>query len=108
MASPGRSHRQGITLLELAGRLPDEASAQNWFEKVHWSDGNLCCLRCGSTNVYRCKHKTMPFRCRDCKKYFSVKTGTAMEASNPAFEEMGLDDISGLNSAQAYQYGFTR
>ena len=32
--------------------------------------------------MYRCKHKTMPFRCRDCKKYFSVKTGTAMESSN--------------------------
>ncbi len=36
----------------------------------------------GSENVYRCKRKTMPFRCRDCKKYFSVKTGTAMESSN--------------------------
>ena len=32
--------------------------------------------------MYRCKHKTMPFRCRSCKKYFSVKTGTAIEASN--------------------------
>ena len=82
MASPGRSHREGITLLELAERFPDESSAQKWFEKVHWPDGNLCCLRCGSENVYQCKHKTMPFRCRDCKKYFSVKTGTAMEASN--------------------------
>lgn len=24
----------------------------------------------------------MPFRCRDCKKYISFKTGTAMESSN--------------------------
>ena len=82
MASPGRSYREGITLLELAERFPDEASALKWFEKVHWPDGKLCCLRCGSENVSRCKHKTMPFRCRDCKKYFSVKTGTAMESSN--------------------------
>ena len=82
MPSPGRSHREGITLLELAERFPDEESAQKWFEKVHWADGDPCCLRCGSTNVYRCKHKTMPYRCRDCKKYFSMKTGTAMESSN--------------------------
>ena len=81
MASPRRSHREGITLLvELAERFPNEESARNWFEKVHWPDGNLCCLRCGSDNVYR--YKTMPFRWRDCKKYLSVKTGTAMESSN--------------------------
>ena len=81
MASPGRSHRKGITILGLAERIPDEAAAQKWFEKVHWADGKLTCRRCGSENVYRCKHKTMPFRCRTCKKYFSVKTNTAMEES---------------------------
>lgn len=81
MASPGRSHRKGITILGLAERIPDEASAQKWFEKVHWPDGKLTCRRCESENVYRCKHQTMPFRCRTCKKYFSVKTNTAMEES---------------------------
>ena len=82
MVSPRRSHRQGITLLELAEKFPDENSAQQWIEEVHWPDGNLCCLRCGSDNVYRCKYKTMLFLCRDCKKYFSVKTRTAMESSD--------------------------
>ncbi len=81
MASPGRSYRKGITILGLAERIPDEASAQKWFEKVHWPDGKLICRRCESKNVYRCRHKTMPFRCRTCKKYFSVKTNTAMEES---------------------------
>ena len=28
------------------------------------------------------KHKTMPFRCRDCRKRFSVRMGTAMQDSN--------------------------
>ncbi len=82
MAKPGRSHRKGITLMELAARYPDETSAREWFEVVHWPDGKMFCLRCGSDGVYRCKHKTMPYRCRSCKKYFSVKTGTAIEASN--------------------------
>jgi len=82
VANPGRSHRKGITLLQLAEKFSNEESAQKWFEEVHWPDGKLSCLRCGSENAYQCKHKTMPFRCRDCKKYFSVKTGTAMESSN--------------------------
>ncbi len=68
MGAPGRSHRKGVTLMELAEWIPDEEAARKWFEAVHWPDGNLACLRCGSDNVYRCKHKTMPFRCRSCKR----------------------------------------
>ena len=82
MVSPVRSPRKGIILLDLAERFPDEAFTQKWLEDIHLSDGNLCCLRCGSDDVYRCKYKTMPSCCRDCKKYFSVKIGTAMEVSN--------------------------
>lgn len=81
MASLGRLYRKEITLLELAERIPNEAAAQKYSEQIHWPDGKLTCRCCGSENVYRCKHKTMPFRCRDCKKYFSVKTNTAMEES---------------------------
>ena len=67
--------------MQLTELVPNEETAQKWFETAHWQDGKMCCLRCGSTNVYRCKHKSMPFRCRDCKKYFSVKTGTAIHNS---------------------------
>lgn len=82
MAKPGRSHRKGITILGLTQRIPDEVAAIKWFEDVHWPDGNLSCFRCGSTNVYHCKHKEMPFRYRDCKKYCSVKTGVMLQVSN--------------------------
>ncbi len=82
MAGLGRSHRKGITLTQLGQMFPNEVSAHKWFEGIHWPDDELFCLRCGSENVYRCKHKEMPFRCRDCKKYFSVKTGTSLQASN--------------------------
>ena len=40
-------------------------------------------MRCGSVNCYRVKSgKPMPYRCRDCRQYFSLKTNTSMEASN--------------------------
>ena len=79
--APGKAHRQGISLLELAEMFPDEESARKWFESRVWPDGERACLRCGSTNTYEVAHKTMPYRCRDCKRYFSVKTGTALESS---------------------------
>ena len=40
-------------------------------------------MRCRSTDCYRVKSgRPMLYRCRDCRKYFSLKTNTAMEASN--------------------------
>ena len=32
------------------------------------------------------KHKTMPFRCRACRKRFSVRSGTVMQHSNPGYQ----------------------
>ena len=36
------------------------------------------------------KHKTMPYRCRDCRKRFSVRTGTAMESSKLGFQTWAI------------------
>ena len=51
-----------------------------WFEEWLWGSERAC-VRCGSVNTHRASHKTMPYRCSDCRKYFSVRTGTAMERS---------------------------
>ncbi|MXZ63427.1 MAG: IS1595 family transposase [Chloroflexi bacterium] len=79
--APGRAHRKGITLLELAEMFPDESAARDWFERILWPTGDRPCPRCGSVNTHEASHAKMPYRCRDCRKYFSVKTGTVMEGS---------------------------
>ena len=79
--APGKSFREGITLLELARLFPDEQAAREWFEAVFWPNGERFCPRCGTDNNHECKHAKMPYRCRDCRRYFSVKTGTLMEGS---------------------------
>ncbi len=79
--APGKSHRKGITLLELVQLFPDEEAARIWFEGILWPDGIRVCPRCESTNTHECTHAKMPYRCRDCRKYFSVKTGTVMTGS---------------------------
>ena len=79
--APGKAHREGITLLQLADIFPDEQTARDWFEGILWPAGIRKCPRCDSTNTHECSHVKMPYRCRDCRKYFSVKTGTVMAGS---------------------------
>lgn len=79
--APGQHHRKGISLVEITRMFPDDETAHDWFVKLRWPDGPVC-PRCDSTNVNTgAKHPTMPYRCRGCRKYFSVKTGTVMESS---------------------------
>ena len=66
--------------------FPDDPAAERWFIDQRWPDG-IACHWCGSINVQTgCAHKTMPFRCRDCRKRFSVRTGTVMQSSKLGFQ----------------------
>ena len=60
--------------------FPDEGSARKWFESHVWPEGR-CCPRCGSIRTHEASHAKSPYRCTDCRAYFSVKTGTALEGS---------------------------
>ena len=81
-SSPGKSHRKGITLLELGRLFPDEQTATAWFERRVWSDGRGC-GHCGSLETRPVQHATpMPYWCTDCRSYFSVRTGTILERSH--------------------------
>ena len=79
--APGKSHREGISLMELTEMFPDEAAAIKWFEEIRWPHGRHC-GHCGATDTRAVpKAKPMPYWCRDCKSYFSVRTGTTIEKS---------------------------
>ncbi len=79
--APGKAFRKGITIIELAQMFPNEEAARKWFEEIIWPDGLRYCPECGSVDTHECQHAKMPYRCRDCRKYFSVKTGTVMTGS---------------------------
>ena len=77
----GSGKRQGISLMQLADMFPNEEAARKWFEEQRWPDGAHC-PHCGSVNVAAVGSlKPMPYRCRDCRKHFSVRTKTAMAES---------------------------
>ena len=80
--APGKFYRKGVTLLEIAERFDSEEKAEAWFIEQRWPDG-IACPHCGSVNVANVKSsKPQPFRCRDCRKHFSIKTGTVLHSSN--------------------------
>ena len=80
--APGRADREGLSVIELFKMFPDNASARKWMEDLRWSNGERHCPVCGSLNTKTVPNeKPMPYHCGDCRKYFSVKTGTVMQSS---------------------------
>ena len=89
---PGKADRRGISLTKLFAMFPDNATAEKWVANVRWGD-TPSCPHCGSVNVQSgCKHKTMPYRCREkgCAKKFSVKTGTVMQSSSLDYQTWAI------------------
>ncbi len=87
--APGKAYRKGITLKQIMRMFPDDATAERWFVEQRWQ-GIIACPSCGSVNVQTgCKHKTMPYRCREkaCAQKFSVKTGTVMECAKVGYQD---------------------
>jgi len=79
---PGKSHREGISMVELCDMFPTEDAARTWFEGVVWPDGRVC-PRCGCRDTREAGPKSpLPYYCRGCQKPFSVKIGTAIQKSN--------------------------
>ena len=88
--APGKAYRKGITIVELTRMFPDDEAAERWFIETRWPVG-VCCPECGSLNVQvRKTRKPQPFRCRDCRKDFSTKTGTLMQGSNLGFQKWAI------------------
>ena len=70
-----------VSIYQLFQRFPDEEAARLYFERNRWA-GEVSCPHCGSLSVAGVKNlKPMPYRCRDCRQHFSVRTGTVLAES---------------------------
>lgn len=75
------SKPETISLYQFFQRFPDEEAARKYFERNRWAD-EVSCPHCGSLSVAEVKNqKPMPYRCRDCRQHFSVRTGTVLAES---------------------------
>ena len=88
--APGRYEREGVSLLEFLDRVPDEATARQWFEARVWPDGRHC-PRCGGVETREASATSgLPYWCPDCRRAFSVRTGTALERSQVPLRKWAL------------------
>ena len=85
--APGRHEREGLTTREALGMFPTDEVAEKWFESIVWDEGRFC-PHCGSLDTKERKsRKPMPYWCRDCHGYFSIRTGTPMHRSKIALRD---------------------
>src|ERR1700679_2764234 len=64
-----------------------DGEAEMVFRNVRWANGNAICPHCGCETVYECRRPSgaLRFRCKACRKDFSVTSGTIL-----AFHKMPL------------------
>ena len=70
--------RTGLTFAEFFRRFPDDTAAAAWFESRRWPNGP----HCDSDRITSvASRRPMPYRCKDCRKHFSVMSHTVMHQS---------------------------
>jgi len=75
-----------ISIYQFMRRIPDEDAARIYVEKMVWPNGRYC-PSCKSTNTVEVKGASpMRYRCKDCRKHFSVRVGTIFEASKVSLQ----------------------
>ena len=93
-SAPGKHYREGISLVELFAKFPDDATAGGWFEEQRWGvAGNPSyCPICGSTEKLRPvpSGRPLPYWCGECRRNFSVKTGTVMHRSHIGLQKWAI------------------
>ena len=89
-SGPGKSFRKGITLIEAVKLFDSVEKAEAWFVEQRWPDGPVC-PHCESSRVSEVPNrKPMPFRCKDCRKHFSVTVGTLLYRSNISLDKWAI------------------
>ena len=88
--APGKHYRTGLSLIDAVEMFSDPEQTERWFVAQRWPNG-IVCPDCGSLGIQtRTNRKPQPFRCNDCRKDFSVKTGTVMHGSKLPLKTWGL------------------
>lgn len=71
-----------ISVYEFFQRFPDERAAIEYIESRRWPDGVATCPYCEGSHTSRAKQQYQYHHCNDCRKRFTVRTGTIFERSH--------------------------
>ena len=76
-------NRVKMSVFQFMEKYPNETTARKQLEEWRWK-GEVRCPHCDSVRVSEANQK-MPYRCKDCRKRFSIRTHTVMASSNLPF-----------------------
>ena len=93
-SAPGKHWRKGLSIFHVVEMFPDDETAEAWFETVRWGEaGNPTeCPKCKRYDKLKIREsrKPGPYYCGHCRRHFSVRYGTVMQASNIPLRKWAL------------------
>ena len=99
-------NNESTSIYELLAHVPNEAAAVAFFEERRWGMEPYC-PHCGSLSTSTVTNgKPMPHRCKDCRRHFSVRTGTVLAESKVSLHKWLMaiyllhTDRKGISSVQ--------
>ena len=102
----------GLTVKQLFGIVPNAQIAEDWFEKIMWGVDHekRHCGHCSAMDTVRSKSgRPMKYRCRTCKKYFDIKTGTMLQGTHIPLDTwihaiyLAVTSIKGISSMKIHR-----
>lgn len=69
------------TLLQAVAYFADKDVALDFLKGIRWPEGKQICPHCGSEAEHYFLKSRRVWKCRDCRKQFSIKVGTIFEDS---------------------------
>jgi len=83
--------KQKLSLLDALQRFPDDDTTEAWFVSQRWPNG-IECTHCGSMKIKERVNGRgkRSYRCSDCRKDFSTKSNSIMEASPIGYQKWAV------------------
>ena len=69
-----------VSVFQFMEMFPNEQKAREWFETKRWQ-GDPTCVHCSTKNAYKTARIGV-YKCRSCKRDFTVRMGTVMHRSH--------------------------
>ena len=75
-----------LSAYEFMQKFASKRKAVKFYEKSRWPEG-ITCPHCQSKRIYEVKNRLGSYQCKDCRKTFTVQTGTVFEKSKIALRK---------------------
>ena len=69
-----------LSAYEFMSKFASKRKAVKFFEKTRWPNG-IICRHCQSKRISEVKNRLGSYQCKDCRKTFTIKTGSVFEDS---------------------------